>query len=666
MKRLASTLGLVLGLVISVGCSATKAGGAGGGDPGSGGSGAQGGAGGTGGFDPAAIVGIAIEPADAVITVLNGSLPSPLDFEVVGVTMGGEHVPFASEGTWTYDRPDAGQVNPEGLFTASGLLGAKGTLKFESGELAATTSVTVRLHVSADPEGLKATTQPAFDAASTADPLLQFVYPYQGTVYPRGLPGPTLQLVGGGNSNVYYVHVDTEVFELEAWQTLAPKARWDWPLTPDAWRALTDSTAGNLEIQVQRWDGATAYLPEKVTLDIAAANLAGTITYHELNPPQNGAATVRMEPGKSAPQVFLQGNCVGCHSVSKDGSRVAASTQGGSSPWSSYDNATGQELFSSGESSGFQAISPNGSHVLWGHWRTGAWDYASDGYMRLSAYNSTAVLATLQIPGGYPGHPEWSGDGQHIAFSWRQEANGYVFTNSTLWITDVDLNGPSFSGAHQIVANDSMWPTVTYPSFSPDSQWIAFQRATQAIRPASGRLWLTSQDGQTQMALDAATGVGTLPSGQDAASFEPHFLPVSVGGYFWLVFVSERQYGNTLEDTSPNTRMKQLWVTAIDASPQPGVDPSHPAFWLPGQRLDRQNMRGQWSLSPCKQIGESCDAGFECCEGFCQQNDDGEWVCDDSSAGGCSAINEACTTAADCCDPGAECIFGFCALKDPR
>jgi hypothetical protein len=75
-------------------------------------------------------------------------------------------------------------------------------------------------------------------------------------------------------------------------------------------------------------------------------------------------------------------------------------------------------------------------------------------------------------------------------------------------------------------------------------------------------------------------------------------MPESRGGYFWLVLVSERTYGNTLTDTNASTRHKQLWVTAIDDPPVPGQDPSHPAFWLPGQEIDNQNMRGAWTLEP--------------------------------------------------------------------
>jgi hypothetical protein len=182
---------------------------------------------------------------------------------------------------------------------------------------------------------------------------------------------------------------------------------------------------------------------------------------------------------------------------------------------------------------------------------------------------------------------------------------------------------------------------------------------------AQGELWLASIDGTVHIALDNLNGKSYLTPSQSRTSFVPNFMPVSVGGYFWIVFQSPRIYGNTLEDENVQTRRTQLWVAAIDADPKPGQDPSHPAFWLPGQDIAMSNMRGQWSLSPCKPKGSTCEAGYECCDGFCKPDGMGGFVCDDDD-GGCSAIGDACQTAADCCDPGAQCIGGYCDLPPSK
>ncbi|MEO8877044.1 MAG: hypothetical protein ABI461_15740, partial [Polyangiaceae bacterium] len=101
-----------------------------------------------------------------------------------------------------------------------------------------------------------------------------------------------------------------------------------------------------------------------------------------------------------------------------------------------------------------------------------------------------------------------------------------------------------------------------------------------------------------------------------------------------------------------------------DINPAPGADPSHPAFYLPGQELAAPNMRGFWVVDPCRTDGSSCDTGAECCGGFCRAGEDGGLVCGSSSSS-CSHENEKCSTGADCC-AGLSCINGFCEQASPR
>ena len=158
-------------------------------------------------------------------------------------------------------------------------------------------------------------------------------------------------------------------------------------------------------------------------------------------------------------------------------------------------------------------------------------------------------------------------------------------------------------------------------------------------------------------------------------NFEPTILPVAAGGYFWVVFTSRREYGNTITD--PNAyeyqpaKRKKLWVAAIDIAPKAGVDPSHPAFYLPGQELGAGNMRGFWVLDPCKQNGIDCASGDECCQGFCRQVNQSDGAVSYQCVpppNGCSHEYESCKTSADCCasNPPMLCIDGHCAIPTPQ
>lgn len=102
----------------------------------------------------------------------------------------------------------------------------------------------------------------------------------------------------------------------------------------------------------------------------------------------------------------------------------------------------------------------------------------------------------------------------------------------------------------------------------------------------------------------------------------------------------------------------------------PGVDRSHPPFYLPGQELQAGNMRGFAALDPCKADGEGCESAAECCGGYCRQtgSDEGAPVFQCvPPPGGCAQEDERCTTTADCCDApsGYQCINGQCARPSP-
>ena len=619
-----------------------------------------------GGSDP--VVSVTITPANVTVEVLNGAIPAPTQFTVQGTTMGGKMVSGVDGGQWTFDRPEVGTLGAStGQLTATGLNGGKGTVTWKLGSLTATTTATVKLHLTSDPQMVDPTIKMQFGQASTADPALAMLYPYDKTVFPRGLTGPTLQWNGGGAADVYYVHAVSPTFELETWTTVPPPSRYTFGATPtNVWKKLTDSTSGDISVSIQRHDGSQPYLPVTRTWTIAPANLTGTIYFWEVN----SGNVVRLKPGDTAPQDFLQKpagvTCVACHSVSKNGSRIVTAFNGSASPWGTFDAASGASTFVYGtdmadgpNGSGFQAIAPDGSVVLWGQERALP-------YLSLNPYNGVGELAQLNPGGGFPVQPAWSGNSKKIAFSVRSDGNWLDFVNASLWTTDVDLGSVMFANTHQIVAADPARPTVTFPTFSPDSQWIAFERSTHArSRGAQSDISLTSADGSTQIPLDQANGAGLLTGPEASSSYEPTFMPVASGGYFWLVVVSERTYGNTLTDTAPPSRHKQLWVSAIDASPKPGQDPSHPAFWMPGQDINNNNMRGEWALSPCKMVGDTCTAGYDCCGGFCHDDGMGNLSCT-NSGGGCSQIGETCKASADCCDPQAVCIGGFCANSLPH
>ncbi|MCA9649459.1 MAG: PD40 domain-containing protein [Myxococcales bacterium] len=538
-----------------------------------------------------AVVELQITPQNPFLEVVDGVLPAPIQMEVVGITASGEQVPVS--GVWEVDRLDVATIDTfTGELGASGIAGGVTAVRFSSGDLEAETPATVKLHIT-DDGGVDDSVKNMFGMGGAPDPTLTLLYPYDETVFPRDLIAPVVQWNGGTAVDTYYLHLDAPTFEFEAWFAGVDPGRYTFPVLPaDVWKKLTASVvAADIDVELQRYDGASVYAPVTSSWHIADADLIGTIYYWEVNQ----GNVVRLKVGEPAPETFLQKppgvTCVACHSVSANGSTLVAAFHGGYSPWGTFETSDGASLYATDTTSGFEAISPDGDYVVWGQ---------TSGVANLSTFDSINVLASLPpVGGGFPAFPAWSPDGSKLAYSVRTDGNWLDFNNSTLWVSDVDTVTPGFANDHQLVAATASRTAVTYPTWSPDSQWLAFGRATQArTRGALGELGMTNLDGTQQLALDRACGVGSLAADQSSACYEPTFMPESRGGYLWLVFVSERTYGNILTDTAADTRHKQLWVTAIDDPPQPGQDPSHPAFWLPGQETNNQNMRGAWTLDP--------------------------------------------------------------------
>ena len=145
----------------------------------------------------------------------------------------------------------------------------------------------------------------------------------------------------------------------------------------------------------------------------------------------------------------------------------------------------------------------------------------------------------------------------------------------------------------------------------------------------------------------------------DNRSFNPVFAPLRAGGYFWLVYISRRDYGNRLVGAD----RQQLWITAI-SDPPTAEDPSHPPFYLRGQEDCGKSENAYFALEPCKEVGEPCESGVDCCNGTCLKDPNtGEYHCDVPQD--CALEGNACVTAEDCCNPAAECVDGFCYTEVP-
>lgn len=157
--------------------------------------------------------------------------------------------------------------------------------------------------------------------------------------------------------------------------------------------------------------------------------------------------------------------------------------------------------------------------------------------------------------------------------------------------------GDTFGGSLTLVPATSVDPafaTPSWPSFAPDSKGIAYgagvhSRGANGASEHPGALFMISRAGGIATRLDTACASARR-------CYLPNFSPYDVGGYFWLVFYSFQDYGNTRVGTK-GTGRRQLWITAIDKSKLgTGQDPSSVPYWLPDQDVASQNMSAFWAL----------------------------------------------------------------------
>ena len=199
----------------------------------------------------------------------------------------------------------------------------------------------------------------------------------------------------------------------------------------------------------------------------------------------------------------------------------------------------------------FGAVYPDGSLVL--QCRGGQIPGTGDvGVSRL--YDTKTGLA-FAAP-GFDGvvssalMPSFSPDGKKIAFSNFDTGQGH-----SLSVMSFDVKSKTFSGLTDITSTADTTNWLGWPAFLPTSSAFLFGN----IDGQDFATWeqhhgdLSVADVATRMVapLDAlnggAPGQVYLPYGDSEAhlNYEPTVLPVAVGGYYWTIFTSRREYGNT-------------------------------------------------------------------------------------------------------------------------
>jgi hypothetical protein len=324
----------------------------------------------------------------------------------------------------------------------------------------------------------------------------------------------------------------------------------------------------------------------------------------------------------SAPAVPQgQTQCIGCHAVSKDGTKLAFSL-GGSLPgyYSLYDVASVTATATEMPATPFAEMttfSPDGSRAITMNYGDLSLR-AADASLGMQTDNLFPEVQQQFGSGEKASHPFWSPGGGHIAFvSWTpspadisaDHITGDMVEGGQIWMATSDGTQPTGTAALLVPRQTGV--TSYYPAISDDDMFVVFDQSSCSGPPntaggwgagpcdgyndISATLMLTTIAGGTPIELTNANGAATPVVTNSWPRWSPDHGTFRGKELYWVAFSSRRAYGLSLvSGAGVDTTKPQLWFAAVAIDPSNPVttDPSYAAVWLPGQDPSFTGPRG--------------------------------------------------------------------------
>ncbi len=559
--------------------------------------------------DTGNVMALSIDPPTATLRVIDRVTPVTQRFTARGRTSDGRDVPVAA--TWSIDRTDVANINASGDATTTNNSGGDAVVTARFGSLSATAALRVILDLNVvlpgSPPGIEAFFPPGVMPTVDAMRTPAWLYPANGAIFPQNVYKVLFQWRPAGNDR-FRLTFESDRLRLSLYSD---------GVNPICVGARTGLTC--LEPTLEIWRFIAASNPRasvRVTIDAALSTAPGrfyrssALTIGFSRGPVPGAiyywsttarGVRRATVSDAAPTNFLtpdqaDGDCVACHTLSRRGNRMAADV-GGEHLWVVEVSPTFPPP---------RVFTQYRGAPISNSWSTFAFDEtrvvsATNGVMTLRNSADGAPINTVPLPAMRFGtQPDWAPDNSLMVFVLstanrdRGVDGGQIATveirPSDGWGTVRTLAGSGIRG-----------DTNMFPSFSWDSQWIAYAHSTRnGENDLTTDLWLMRRDGMDPRALARANTVVSDRTVTTATIQDnmPTWAPSGVpDDYAWIAFSSTRDYGGVLTTGSAYGQREQLWVAAIDltAAATGAVDPSAPAFRLPFTELAEDTHRPFWA-----------------------------------------------------------------------
>jgi WD40-like Beta Propeller Repeat len=584
---------------------------------------------------------IAISPSNPTVFIEQDVGPTQA-FTADGAFMDGHHEDITTRVAWTLDKVSLGRMMGP-MFIGYTTFGGRTLITATAGTKMGSTQLSIGLHKSVnDPDATNLPADPGSVFAGPADPARNpdVVYPNDGALLPPNLLRLEVHFRPAAGNTLFDVNFTNGLTDVHVYTRCVNPIGGGciYRPAPAVWLYIAETNRGAdpLNVSVRGTDdaGSAVGVSGPVTMSFSRDDIFGGIYYWGISNGNGAIYRYDFAGAQTTAQPFISpadagGNCIGCHSLSRDGFKMVTEANGQNGGRLLLLDVV-QKMpivpFGSGEKSIFESWNPDATQYV------GVYgdDNATDFNLMIIDGATATKLQSIPIGGtsnaDAADHPDWSPDGDKIVFTKIGKSSNDVTLQRMHQgaIQMVTKTGSTWSAADTLVAAVP-GENHFYPAFSPDSKIIAFNRSVcppgndtdrscNADGDPSAKVYTIPTDKSKPPISLARLNAGGKEDGAETnltnsfpkwCPFEFHRTGELGTRLMWITFSSGRAYGlygppsGALAGSNGDgdaTTGKLVWMAGIDPDAAlRGEDSSFTAFVLPYQGFETSNHIAQWT-----------------------------------------------------------------------